>query len=113
MSCPGREALEACAAKEAVPQRAAAIEAHARECGSCGQRLDWLRRENEAIRSWAAPGETGVEHLWAGVRSGIRRKQPRRRWIPAAAIATAAAAVMAIFVAHGVPESDEEENPSA
>ena len=113
MSCPGREALEACAASEAPPQRAAAIEAHARDCGTCRQRLEWLRRENRAIRAWAAPGDTDVERLWSGIQAGIGRKpSSRRRWIPAAAIATAAAA-MALFVVHGRTESDEEETASA
>jgi len=113
MSCPGREALESCAAGEAPPQRALAIEAHARECRTCGQRLEWMRRENQAIRSWAAPSDADVERLWAGIRAGIGHKPSSRRWIPAAAIATAAAAAMALFVVHGRTESDEEETSSA
>jgi len=113
MSCPGREALEACAAGEATPQRAAAIEAHASECGTCGQRLEWLRRENQVIRDWAAPGDAGVERLWAGIHAGIRPKRASRRWIPAVAVATLAAAAMALFAVHGRMESDEEETASA
>jgi hypothetical protein len=112
VSCPGREALDACAAGETAPERAAAIEAHARGCGLCGQRLEWLRRENEAIRAWAAPGDTDVEPLWAGIRSGIARK-PARRWIPAAALATAAAVAMAVLVVHGKTDTGDEETPSA
>jgi hypothetical protein len=112
VSCPGRESLDACAAGETAPERAAAIEAHARSCGLCGQRLEWLRRENEAIRAWAAPGDTDVERLWAGIRSGIARK-PARRWIPAAALAAAAAAAMAVLVLHGNRDAGEEETPSA
>jgi hypothetical protein len=94
------------------PERAAAVEAHARGCGVCGQRLEWLRRENEVIRSWAAPGDTDVERLWSDIRSGIVRK-PRRRWIPAAALAMAAAVAMAVLVVHGNREGGAEETPSA
>ena len=111
MSCPGRDALDACAAGETAPERAAAIEAHARGCGICGPRLEWLRRENDAIRAWA-PRDADVERLWVGIRSGIARK-PRRRWIPAAALATAAAAAMAVLVVHANSETGEEQTPSA
>jgi hypothetical protein len=93
-------------------ERSAAIEAHAGGCGTCRQRLEWVRRENEAIRAWAAPGDTDVERLWAGVRSGIARK-PARRWIPAAALATAAATALAVIVVHGKMESADGETPSA
>jgi hypothetical protein len=112
VSCPGRDALDACAAGETAPERAAAIEAHARGCGICGPRLEWLCRENEAIRAWAAPHDAGVERLWAGIRSGIARK-PRRRWIPAAALAMAAGAVVAVLVVHGNRETGAEETASA
>ena len=52
--------------------------------------------------AWAAPRDPDVERLWAGIHAGIRRKPSSRRWIPAAAISTAAAAAMALFV---VPKS--------
>ncbi|GAC1597851.1 MAG: hypothetical protein NVS4B10_07810 [Myxococcales bacterium] len=72
MSCPGREALDACAAGELAPDRAAAAEAHAARCPACGRRLAWLRREDRAIRAWAARDEVDLDALGVDLRDVVK-----------------------------------------
>jgi hypothetical protein len=110
MSCPGREALDACAAGELGPAPAAAVEAHAAECVACGRRLAWLHRENGAIRAWAGAGEEDVERRWGGVRARITQPGWRRK-LPVAIAACVAAGAL---IADGLQEKVEaEQTPSA
>jgi hypothetical protein len=111
MSCPGREALDACAVRELPPARAAAVEEHAGRCASCGRRLTWIRRENEAIRSSAAHAGTDIETLWGPIRSRIERKR-RPCWLAPAATAAAFAAASVLLLAH-LRTEDAEQTPSA
>ena len=108
MSCPGREALDACAAGELAAERAAAVDSHAAQCVACGKRLAWLRRENQAIRSWAAQDEGDLEPLWGGIQARLAQKPAQRRWGWTALPAAAAALVAAMLVLHGRAPLEEE-----
>jgi hypothetical protein len=76
------EALEALVADALSPERAAALQTHARTCSDCGRELAWLRAERRLMveRKSAEPGLPA--DLWRAVENRIGGATPVRRSRP-------------------------------
>jgi len=97
--CPPRETLDELAVR-------GDLGAHVAACSRCSARVEWVRREAQAVRQWAAQDDAPVAHLWAGVQSRIRTRR-RRRWI---ALGTAAVTVAAMFFVRPRVDADTTES---
>lgn len=87
--CPPREALDELAL------HGDDLGAHLGECSRCSARVEWVRREAQTVRQWAAQDDAPVAHLWAGVQSRIRVRR-RRRWVALGAVAATVAAIFLV-----------------
>jgi hypothetical protein len=102
--CPAREALDELALHGGDLDQ---CRAHLAACARCSARVEWVRREAEAVRQWAAQDDAPVAHLWAGVQSRIRTRL-RQRFV---AVGAAGLAIAALFFAR--PHVDVETTASA
>jgi anti-sigma factor RsiW len=129
-SCAAFEAdLSALLDGELERARESEVRAHLAGCARCTERLARLARVDEALRSLppaevpAGLGERlrarigAEERVGASDRRGSRERGPaptrRRRWIPLAATALAAAASLALYLLVARPRPAQEEPPVA
>jgi hypothetical protein len=108
-ACPSREDLD----EVALGGGTAAAREHAESCPQCSKRLEWLRKEEDLVRRWAAQDQAGTGHLWEGIQGRIAAGR-RRRWLALSACAAAAAAAGLWFARMpGLPFDEPEGTASA
>lgn len=115
MSHVSAEDLESLALGELLPERAAAIEAHAAACPSCSRELSWLRAERALLARRPAPP---VGHLWPAVHARLRHPRLRPHWawrisVAAAGAAAAAAILLAVLRPSAPPMPVQQQQQQA